>query len=278
MFKLKTLLGAFICGVLALGTGIGLNVAGNETLGSAKAAASGPVVAEMSTFVETNTSNIGGDSNVYYTTAKGGGTSDPAINDGEIRLYQNSAGSLGGNITIHAIDGVTITDVYTTSSMQTTLAYALDGGSEFLNETSVAANEEYAINGLNAKSVTIGCFGTSKSTRYYVNYIGVNYIAEDKGELLELTYEGTPVTQYAGQEFNADGLTFTATYTTGPIVVPASAITFTPSVLTKDTTSITATYEEKTVEIPVVVAVETKLMFGSHSVLLLGIVLILPVL
>lgn len=245
MFKFKTLLGAFICGVLALGTGIGLNVAGNETLGSAKAAASGPVVAEMSKFTETNTDNIGGDFNVYYTTEKGGAGTAPAIYDDQIRLYQGKNNNVGGSITIHAVEGVTITDVYTKSAMKTSLAYATEGTEEYLSKRDVAINEEYAINDLNAKSVTIGCFGQDKNSRYYVNYICVNYVTENKGELLELTYEGTPVTQYVGQEFNAEGLTFTATYTSGPSVLPASAITFTPSIITEDTISITATYETK---------------------------------
>ena len=51
--------------------------------------------ATMTSFTSIKSNNIGGDTNVSYSCAKGGGTAAPTSKDGEIRLYQNSNGKCG---------------------------------------------------------------------------------------------------------------------------------------------------------------------------------------
>ena len=112
---------------------------------------------------------------VSYTTAKGGGTSNPAINGGEIRLYQNAQGEGGGTITITAKAGYKLTTVVIGSSMATKVAYTLDNETTKSSSVDVAKNGKYEINGINAQSVTIYCMGTTTSSRLYVNYLSATY-------------------------------------------------------------------------------------------------------
>ena len=53
-------------------------------LGLGSATAWGQTTATQTTFTATSADNIGGDTNVSYTTDKGGGTSNPAISGGVI--------------------------------------------------------------------------------------------------------------------------------------------------------------------------------------------------
>ena len=129
-----------------------------------------PVTVTMSSFTATAADM---DSVISYTTAKGGGTSNPGIYSGVIRLYQNSSGNPGGNITVTAKSGYTITSVVIGSSMKTSVAYEVDGGS-ISSKADLAANGKYTIN-QEGQSITIHCMGTSSSTRLYVNYLSVTY-------------------------------------------------------------------------------------------------------
>ena len=126
-----------------------------------------PVTVTMTSF---STVSASMDSVISYTTAKGGGTSNPAINGGEIRLYQ---GNPGGNITITAKAGHTITSVVIGSSMKTSVAYQVDGGSRS-SSASLSAGGKYTIN-KEGQSITIHCMGSDKNSRLYVNYLSVTY-------------------------------------------------------------------------------------------------------
>ena len=72
-----------------------------------------PVTVTMTSFSAISASM---DSVISYACAKGGGTSNPAVNSNQIRLYQNSAGTGGGYITITAADGHKISSVTIGSS------------------------------------------------------------------------------------------------------------------------------------------------------------------
>lgn len=140
-------------------------------------AASGAITATMTTFSETTSDNINGDSNVHYTCEKGGATTNPAIYGGEIRLYQ---GTPGGNITISAVTGYKIQSVTIGSSKNTSIKYEIDNNGTHLPETAetLSANGTYTLNNQNAESITFHCYGTDKNHRLYVNYLSVTYIAE----------------------------------------------------------------------------------------------------
>ena len=143
--------------------------------GTTSAASGGGEVSEtveMTTFSATSASM---DSYISYTTAKGGGTSNPFISGGEIRLYQNSAGTGGGTITITAADGATLSSVSIGSSMKTSVAYTIGSSTTKSTTASLAANGKYTVNDINATSITFYCMGTTSSTRLYVNYLSVTY-------------------------------------------------------------------------------------------------------
>ena len=118
------------------------------------------------------------DSNVSYSTAKGGGTSAPAVNSNQIRLYQNSAGTGGGTITITAKDGYKLSSVTIGSSMATTIAYTIGTSTTKSTSASVSANGKYTVDDINATSITFYCMGTSSSSRLYVNYLSATYVAD----------------------------------------------------------------------------------------------------
>ena len=127
---------------------------------------------EMSSFSATSADM---DSYISYTTAKGGGTSAPAVNNNQIRLYQ---GEPGGNITVSAKEGTKITEVTIGSAMKTAIRWQIDNGTTDASNTDLAANAKVTKSGLSASAVTCHCYGTNKDTRLYVNYLKVVYTVE----------------------------------------------------------------------------------------------------
>lgn len=161
------------------------------------------VTVEQSVFTELNSKSLGGDAKVSYATAKGGGTSNPAINNDEIRLYQNASGNGGGSITISVIDGFELVSAEIGSSMSTSIAYTINESVEKSKTESLNANATYAASNLNAKSVTFYCMGRDKKSRLYVNY-------------LKVVYRPVEITQVAAPVFApANGTTFVDKLTVG---------------------------------------------------------------
>ncbi len=131
---------------------------------------------EMTTFSATSATM---DSVISYACDKGGGTSAPVVNGGEIRLYQKGSGqNVGGNIIIRAADGYKIQSITIGSSMGTTLGYGVDNANATVTDVSLAANGKHTLSDLSAESVSFHCYGTSSSSRLYVNYLSVTYVAE----------------------------------------------------------------------------------------------------
>lgn len=133
------------------------------------------VTVEQSVFTEVNSESLGGDTNVSYVTAKGGGTTAPAIYDSAIRLYQNASGNGGGTITISVIDGFELVSVEIGSSMSTSIAYTINESVEKSKTESLDANSTYTVSDLSVRSVTFHCMGKDKNSRLYVNYLKVVY-------------------------------------------------------------------------------------------------------
>ena len=153
----------------------------------------GNVEAETATqtsFTSITANNIGGDNNLSYRCEQGGGTSAPAINNGEIRLYQNSAGTGGGFITITAAEGCTITEATIGSSMSTSVAYTLNSESEKSSTASIAQDGTYTTPAISANSITFHCMGTDKSSRLYVNKLSITYTSNSSVEAPTFNPEG----------------------------------------------------------------------------------------
>ena len=184
------------------------------------------VTAEQSTFTATISNNIGGDTNVSYKCAQGGGTVAPAINNGQIRLYQkNSKGDDGGQITINVADGYKITSLTIGSGMNTTVRYLVNGEDEDgLSGISISKNGTYTVNsanhsGIDISSVTIICNGTSSSTRLYVNYLSVTYepLVDTPSDAvlssIALEQGTAPTEVYQNAEVDISGYLLTGIYT-----------------------------------------------------------------
>ena len=145
--------------------------------------------ATMTSFTDTASNNIGGDTNVSYSCAKGGGTAAPTISEGVIRLYQIGTGeSEGGLITIKSVDGCVLTSVTIGSSMATSIAYTINSETTKSTTTTLAENGKSTVNlsDKSATSITFYCMGKDKKTRLYVNYLSTTYDVEEKTLISEI--------------------------------------------------------------------------------------------
>ncbi len=93
-------------------------------------------------------------------------------------------------------------------------------------------------------------FTTDSNVKYNIYLYEVTKPGNAK-VLESISYSGTPEQQVEDRLFNPDGLTFNAHYQdiAEPEVISASTITFNPSVMLLTTTSVTAYYSGKSVEI-----------------------------
>ena len=132
-----------------------------------------PLSGEITSFTSASGTVVSGIIN--YATEKGGGTSNPYVNNGKITLYQPASGqSRGGRLIITATDGYKIEEVTFQSSQATTVAYTVDSDPEVTGQ-SVSANTDYAIDGLTASSLVIACCGSDSSHRLVLSYLKVSY-------------------------------------------------------------------------------------------------------
>ena len=122
------------------------------------------------------------DDNITYTSYKGGGTSNPAVNSNQIRLYQGTTTNAGGMLVIEAKTGYTISAITVGSGMATTLGYKVGtkysqstAVSNFTNWGSCSNGGTKELTGLSTTVVTFACLGTSSSSRWYVNKLSVTY-------------------------------------------------------------------------------------------------------
>lgn len=120
--------------------------------------------------------DVAGDANVYYEAAKGGGTSNPAVNGNQIRIYQggNSGNPKGGTLTITARNDNKLQSVTIGSDMATQVSYAVDGGDES-SVMSIVKGGTLNIDCGGATSVTVTCRGNGTGARLYLNYLSVTY-------------------------------------------------------------------------------------------------------
>ena len=115
---------------------------------------------------------------VSYTTAKGDGTTPPAVKSGELRLYQPGKNKTYGNsITISVVDGYTLSSVSIKTSQATAYSYTLDESTDYSTKTSLSANATATVDGLSNKSITFYCMGASSSNRLIISSISVTYVS-----------------------------------------------------------------------------------------------------
>ena len=187
------------------------------------------------------------DTNISYTTAKGDGTTAPAIFSGNLRLYQPASGkTYGGQITITAAEGYTLKTVEIGSAQATNVSFTKDDETSHSTKTSIDANGTYKVENVDAQSITFYCMGADKNHRLDINLLKVTYAATGPAkEVTSIAISGTPTTTayMVGDTPSADGLTVTANYSdaTSKDVTAQVAWTFTPETLAEGTTTVTAT-------------------------------------
>lgn len=111
------------------------------------------------------------DANIGFGSFKNGGTTNPALSSGQLRLYQDA--TKGGGIIIYASNGAVITSVVVNASSRTGDAgYDVDGS--FV--ASLSGGSTYTMSGLNASaSVEFFQSENGSSNRVYVDDIEVTY-------------------------------------------------------------------------------------------------------
>ena len=139
-----------------------------EFIAAGSGSVSSPVTASMTAFTSVS-GYVGGDENVSYVASQGEALTAPAVNNSEIRIYQN-----GGLLTITANNGKTITNVTIGSSMATKVQVMIDSGS-FGSDNNISANGTFSTGTISASTVVFKCTGTSKTARLYLNSLSVTY-------------------------------------------------------------------------------------------------------
>lgn len=117
---------------------------------------------------------FGTDPYIRYEAKKGAASTAPAVNNKEIRVYQNGGIFSVCLTTAGERDEIKIKSVTLGSSMKTTVTYSIDEGTASDNQ-SISANGTITVGGLNCSSVSFTCKGTTTSSRLYVNYLSVTY-------------------------------------------------------------------------------------------------------
>lgn len=179
---------------------------------------------------------------IAYAAYKGDGTSDPAINNSNIRIYKPASGkSTGGYLTLTAVSGCTIDQVKITFAGNATAAYCINDAALPTTQYIDGETELLTPAELNAQSVSIV---NLKNGSIDVKEIVVYYTGEAV-TLQSLAISGTAsVLEYnEGQNFNPAGLVVTGHYSDNSDAVISEGITwaYDPSPLTQGTTSVSVT-------------------------------------
>lgn len=141
------------------------------------------VTVTQTSFTATSANNIGGDKNVFYSTARGNASSNPYVTSKNIlRLYQGTNKNYGGTITISAVASAKIISISIGSKQNTTVAYSLDKETTQSEKTSLPANKTVTVSDINASSVTFYNWGLTNNNRLDINYLSVTYSIEGSGK------------------------------------------------------------------------------------------------
>lgn len=151
-------------------------------------------------------------SDISYEAFQGNAGTAPAVNNNNLRLYQN-----GGYVTITALTGLKIASVKITTSAtyaSTTVGYCVDDNDAPTSGETVAKSSDYTISGLDNKAVSIYCLGTDRNTRLEISAIEVKYSGTVVTELKSIALSGSYPTEFTQDDtFSHEGMIVTATYT-----------------------------------------------------------------
>lgn len=199
--------------------------------------------ATQSVFTGTSADNVGGDKNLSFSCAKGGGTADPNISSNCIQLYQIASGKKYGNtLTVKSVDGYKINSIEIGTSKASSISYTLDSETTLSEKVDVDADKTFSINSLDASSVTFYCMGKAKANRFLVNKLTITYSQDMSGNKTATTLT---FPQESFSFATIDDLTSfkgqTATLKVGEAELAGQTITY-----TKSGNNIFTSFDEKT--------------------------------
>ena len=208
--------------------------------------------------------------NTATFTAEEGGTSVFSVSPkkqwriASFEIFYTEAGS----VPVTSVEVTSESDtIYEDASLQMTATVNEDATNKSVDWSVEPADyasidDDGILTGLKAGEVTVTATAADGSG---VTGSKTITILEDPIEDFELV-SGSPAVQYAGQPFDSTGLVFEATYLgKGTLTVDHSSIVFAPETIQKDTTEVTATFDGKTIVIPVEVSNVQKYYFGTHE-------------
>lgn len=160
------------------------------------------------------------DANISFGSFKNSGTSNPALNGGQLRLYQNA--TKGGSIIIYPSNDIIITSVIVHASGTTGPAgYNVDGS--FVSN--LVTSTTYTMNGLSAtSSVEFFQKDGSNSNRIYIDSFEVTYMSASTDT--ELNFASTTYTASEGDSMISlcvDIINESATPTTADVFLTSSS-------------------------------------------------------
>ncbi len=174
------------------------------------------------TVTKSNFTSVNDDLNdfISYETGKGDGTTNPAINNGNIRLYQPASGKVnGGYITFTSLAGYTMNSISITTAQETTVNHYAGAfnNSDKTKGSSLAEDATLTVDNLATNEYTFVCQGSSSKNRLDISAISITYSCEEAEpskpvsiEQLNIAESASPV--YQGMEFNPDGYGITVTF------------------------------------------------------------------
>lgn len=138
------------------------------------------------------------DANIGFASFKNNGTTNPTINNGQLRLYQNA--TKGGSIKVYATNGAVITEIVFFASGNDgkgPAKYAVDGEANGISVLN--ASGKYTISSINASdNVEFYNVGSSSSNRTYVDKFEVTYTMPSSGPTISVSTTAITDLDYIG--------------------------------------------------------------------------------
>ena len=212
-----------LLGLVGAFSAFGLILGGKAIVGGYKIEAVEVAAGTVSdTVTKSNFTSVNDDLNdfISYETGKGDGTTNPAINNGNIRLYQPASGKVnGGYITFTSLAGYTMNSISITTAQETTVNHYAGAfnNSDKTKGSSLAEDATLTVDNLATNEYTFVCQGSSSKNRLDIRAISITYSCEEAEpskpvsiEQLNIAESASPV--YQGMEFNPEGYGITVTF------------------------------------------------------------------
>lgn len=184
--KLFKRLGIALTGMaMAIGVGVGLSQRGEYK----EARAASPVSRNSFSATSGYVDSANSDTTISYEVLKGTGTTNPAVNSNQIRMYKPSGSNTTGNyIHLTATSGYVITTVSLTNANSSASSYRIQVGdnASISGTTNIAKNSTATVSNISTSSLY---FYVSGSNAIYLSALSVTY-SSGSATTYTVTYNG----------------------------------------------------------------------------------------